>query len=42
MLRAKPDWLKVLFPWEQRSLVVNGNIEVRGGSPKAEAEGAEK
>ena len=24
MLRAKPDWLKVLFPWEQRSLVVNG------------------
>jgi haloalkane dehalogenase len=24
MLRTKPDWLKPLFPWEQRSLVVNG------------------
>src|SRR5262249_41141365 len=24
MLRPKPDWLKPLFPWEQRSIVVNG------------------
>src|SRR5260221_341596 len=24
MLRTKPDWLKPLFPWEQRALVVNG------------------
>src|SRR5438128_8226358 len=24
MLRPKPDWLKPLFPWEQRALVVNG------------------
>jgi haloalkane dehalogenase len=24
MLRPKPDWLKEMFPWEQRSLQVNG------------------
>jgi len=24
MLRVKPDWLKALFPWEQKSLEVNG------------------
>jgi len=23
-LRPKPDWLKALFPWEQKSLTVNG------------------
>lgn len=23
-LKAKPDWLKPLFPWEQRALTVNG------------------
>ena len=24
MLRSKPDWLAPLFPWQQRSIVVNG------------------
>ena len=24
MLREKPDWLKPLFPWEQKALRVNG------------------
>jgi hypothetical protein len=24
MLKTKPDWLAPLFPWEQRSVVVNG------------------
>ena len=24
MLKPKPDWLAPLFPWEQRSVVVNG------------------
>ena len=23
-LRAKPDWLKPLFPWEQHAITVNG------------------
>ena len=24
MLKPKPDWLAPLFPWEQRSVIVNG------------------
>src|SRR5262245_24820225 len=24
MLRTKPDWLKPLFPWEQKQVIVNG------------------
>lgn len=24
--KAKPDWLKALFPWEQRSVTVNGRM----------------
>jgi len=36
MLRPKPDWLKPLFPWEQRSIVVNGRgmAYVDEGSPE--------
>ncbi|MBW2090580.1 MAG: alpha/beta hydrolase, partial [Deltaproteobacteria bacterium] len=26
MLRTKPDWLKPMFPWEQKSLQVNGRV----------------
>ena len=26
MLRPKPDWLKPLFPWEQKPLAVNGRL----------------
>jgi haloalkane dehalogenase len=37
MLRTKPDWLKPLFPWEQKSLLVNGRAMayIDEGDPSA-------
>jgi haloalkane dehalogenase len=37
MLRTKPDWLQPLFPWEQKSLIVNGRTMayIDEGDPSA-------
>src|ERR1700722_14598601 len=39
MLKPKPDWLEPLFPWEQRSIVVNGRrmASIDEGAPGGRA-----
>ena len=37
MLQTKPDWLKPLFPWEQKAVTVNGRTMayIDEGDPEA-------